>query len=391
MTVIFSGIKIVESDLSSHLEKGHVRQGVRYLEEVIQDCYPESSGKILISEASTFVSNINAYPAESIFPNKNINLNPINIRFRKAIEIIKEIINPNSKQPNIARLLSSKRLWKSVFQIQANHSVGNQLIVVQNIEHIFTPSFKFPKNTFLALRFIGKPSEPNEEDFLNAIEELVIKNPGRIHIAFENLKCFEWFESKDINVPVFHVPWFGLGKTQNESNEAKISKVILFPGAQRKEKGIQNIPEIVFSINSKMPQGFEFKIQFSEKFKEIYSKLLSDKSVSLLSEDLSHNDYLSEISRAKIAILPYEEENYLWTGSGIMADCIASGTPLIAPLKTAIGYEIESFSLGQTYNNISEIPELIEKWSKKMNNSELVNYVENSKIQTRNWLKFKEN
>jgi hypothetical protein len=388
MNVKFSDIKIVESDLSSHLEKGHVRQGVRYLEEILTHYYPKASGKIFISEASSFASNLNAYQAENIFPNRIINLNPNKIRLRKAFEFVKGSLISRNNNLNIARLLSSERLWKSILHPRTNDSRENQLIVVQNIEHIFMPSLKLPRNTFLALRFIGKPSTSNEEDFLNAIRVLSHNNPGKIHIAFENIKCLQWFKSKEIDVPLYHVPWFGLGKTQKESHSDKTSNIILFPGAQRREKGIQDIPEIVFSIKSKVSEKFEFKLQFSQEFKEIYSTLLSDQSVSVLSHDLSHREYLSEIGRASIVILPYEEENYLWTGSGIMADCIAIGTPLIAPLKTAIGYEIEAFSLGRTYTSIAEIPEIIEGWGNDVDISDLVYYVENSKRQTKSWLSF---
>ena len=58
---------IVEPDLQGDLEKGHVRQGVRYLEQILSELYPppnktsKISGLIFISDANTFHSDLNKY------------------------------------------------------------------------------------------------------------------------------------------------------------------------------------------------------------------------------------------------------------------------------------------------------------------------------------------
>jgi hypothetical protein len=110
--------------------------------------------------------------------------------------------------------------------------------------------------------------------------------------------------------------------------------------------------------------------------------------VNVLPEFIPHSDYLSEILYAKIGILPYEESNYLWTGSGVMADCIASGTYLGAPAQTAIGYEIEKFSLGQTYVVADEVSKLIEEVSLETYGLARSYYLEHSKSELKNWLAF---
>jgi hypothetical protein len=232
--------------------------------------------------------------------------------------------------------------------------------VVQNIEHIFVPSFSFDKNVFIALRFISKPSDDNSRDFLNAIGNLAKKNPGRIQIAFENYKCKVWFDENMPNLKSFHVPWFGITNTfEQHPNGIRQKSKIVFPGAQRKEKGITVIPELLNNVRAQGYYDLKVSIQFSSDFIEVYDKLSKDKNISILPETLSHEIYLMEIRSAYIAILPYSETNYLWTGSGIMADCIAAGTYLIAPRDTAIGAEIDRFNLGRTYTDASQVPELI--------------------------------
>jgi hypothetical protein len=238
-----------------------------------------------------------------------------------------------------------------------------QLVVVQNLEHIFLPSFKLPSNVYLALRFISKPSANNEQDFLFAIKELSRKNPGRVHIAFENIKTRMWFERNLEGVLSFHVPWFGLISNNHKLQLEDKQEIIIFPGGQRKEKGIMKIPRIIRDIHLRSKGIYAFKLQYSQDFLEVYRSLESETNVNVLPEFISHNDYLTEIVGAKIAILPYEESNYSWTGSGVMADCIASGTYLIAPAQTAIGHEVKTFSLGQTYEKSDEVSKLIEELS----------------------------
>jgi hypothetical protein len=107
----------------------------------------------------------------------------------------------------------------------------------------------------------------------------------------------------------------------------------------------------------------------------------------VLDETISHEEYLYEINTAKIAILPYDDSNYLWTGSGIMADCVSSLTHIIAPSGTAIGNEIELFHLGLTYSDISEIPNLVEEINKRPPTFQcFLDYNESSKDQTIKWL-----
>ena len=97
------------------------------------------------------------------------------------------------------RIISSGKLWKNVFKLNKTKRT-KILYVTQNIEHVFLPSKKLPKNSYLSIRFISKPADSNEEDFLGAIRKLVLRNPGKIQIAFENLKCKEWFDLQNTGI-----------------------------------------------------------------------------------------------------------------------------------------------------------------------------------------------
>jgi hypothetical protein len=353
-------VTILEPDLWGHKESGHVRQGVRYLESILVNAFPESKGRILINQASSFRSPINRYTLEEISPQEILHGKNFTSQIRMVAIRILGVFSRHPRPISLSRLSAARRLWAKV-EINQHHSRRKRRVyVVQNIEHIFVPSFSFDKNVFIALRFICKPSDDNSIDFLNAMGDLAKKNPGRIQIAFENYKCKVWFDENMSNLKSFHVPWFGItNKFEQHPNEIRQKSKIVFPGAQRKEKGITVIPEILNNLRAQGNCDLQVSIQFSSDFMEVYDKLSKDENIVILPETLSHEIYLMELRSAFIAILPYSETNYLWTGSGIMADCIAAGTYLIAPRNTAIGAEIDRFNLGRTYTGTSQIPQLI--------------------------------
>ena len=353
-------VTILEPDLWGYKESGHVRQGVRYLESILVNAFPESSGRILINQASSFRSVTNRYAAEEISPQEFLQSKNFSSQIRTVAIGLLGVFNPHLRPASLSRLNAARSLWAKVELNQNRSRRKRRVYVVQNIEHIFVPSFSFDKNVFIALRFISKPADDNSRDFLNAIGDLARKNPGRIQIAFENYKCKLWFDENMPNVKSFHVPWFGITNTfEQHPNEIIQKTKVVFPGAQRKEKGISMIPEILNNIRAHGYDDLQASIQFSSDFVEVYDEISRDEKVLILPETLSHEMYLMELRSAAIAILPYSETNYLWTGSGIMADCIATGTYLIAPHGTAIGAEIDRFNLGRTYSNASQIPDLI--------------------------------
>ena len=380
---------IVEPDLQGELEKGHVRQGVRYLEKILSDLYPNKtskiSGLIFISDAHTFHSDINKYSRIEINPHAALQISRLAFRFRHVLEILFQSSKYEPNHLSTLRIISSKKLWKQCFGSN-NLDRTKKIYVTQNIEHIFVPSGKLPKYTYLALRFISKPADSNEEDFLIAIKQLVLRNPGKIHIAFENMKCKEWFDRQNTGIQAYHVPWFGLWNIQSDQELIKSEKIV-FPGAQRKAKGIEIIPKIIESIQTKFESKYDFTLQYSSEFDEKFTDLKTNPNVQVLYEEIAHEEYLREINTAKIAILPYDALNYLWTGSGIMADCISGLTYLIAPAGTAIGYEVECFSLGLTYKNIEEIPSLISTINKKsLTFQTFFEYKKLSRDETIKWL-----
>ena len=391
LEVSFTKVLIVEPDLAGGEELGHVRQGVRYLEEILNEHFPGTLGQIYISGSNSFQSTLRKYKAFEITPDSLMEFNPITFRRRLTSEILGARLKTLTEKHRVARLIISEKLWKTILVSNEMNLAKKQLIVVQNLEHSFLPSFKLPSNIYLALRFISKPSEQNEQDFLFAIKELSRKNPGRVHIAFENIKSRKWFESNSKGVSSFHVPWFGLISNNHELQLEDKKDIIIFPGGQRKEKGIMEVPKIIRDIHLRSKGIYDFKLQYSRDFLEVYKSLESETKVKVLPEFISHNQYLTEILGAKIAILPYEESNYSWTGSGIMADCIASGTYLIAPAQTAIGHEVKTFSLGQTYEKSDEVSKLIEELSPESYGPARSHYLEHSKSELNSWLTFERN
>lgn len=129
---------------------------------------------------------------------------------------------------------------------------------------------------------------------------------------------------------------------------------VAYLGDARSEKGFQHLPMIIKRLNDKhnytnlikftVQANFGFKsIKGNEKIVET-KKLLNkcnNINLSIIDTALSSREYCELLKNVDIALFPYEKENYYSRSSGIFAECLAAGIPVIAPTGTWMARQIE--------------------------------------------------
>lgn len=131
--------------------------------------------------------------------------------------------------------------------------------------------------------------------------------------------------------------------SSHKINEKKI--IISYLGDARTEKGYHFLPDVVDDLWQKYVKTGEviFKIQSnfnipggepkSALARNMLSIFPSDK-IALMTNGLSQKEYSDLLLGSNIILLPYDENNYYARSSGILAEALAAGIPVVVPART---------------------------------------------------------
>jgi glycosyltransferase involved in cell wall biosynthesis len=131
----------------------------------------------------------------------------------------------------------------------------------------------------------------------------------------------------------FPTPYDGSGKLN--SSETPFTVGLL--GHQRREKRIDRLPYVVGAL---LDAGFSVILQDSSG--QITASG-TDQKLTVIGyvENLS-----TLIASCDVVVLDYDLESYRFNGSGIFAECLASGVPVIAPYGTSMSRLIDKYESG---------------------------------------------
>jgi glycosyltransferase involved in cell wall biosynthesis len=137
---------------------------------------------------------------------------------------------------------------------------------------------------------------------------------------------------------VFPLPYDG---SPGVSKKSKI-EVVGFFGAQRGEKGIGFFMPLINYLISK-----DIHIIFHDSSGRIK---LNHPKVRYLNfvENIS-----SEMAKCDLIFLPYNKENYMHKGSGILYESLATGLPVIVPSGTTLAEHVKLIGSGITFSNLT--------------------------------------
>lgn len=124
--------------------------------------------------------------------------------------------------------------------------------------------------------------------------------------------------------------------------------IITYIGDARDEKGFQHLAQLVCDIRSagfiKEKVFFRFQSNFNVPLGEAGSRIakaelsiMDNNGVELIEGPFDSEEYTGLVNNADILLVPYDENNYYARSSGVFAEALAAGVPVIYPAKSWMG------------------------------------------------------
>jgi len=126
---------------------------------------------------------------------------------------------------------------------------------------------------------------------------------------------------------------------------------IVYLGDARHEKGYQHLARVVYDLWPEYVNKGRMKFTFQSNFATLkgdasahvaraqLQALPSDK-VELLLSPLSSAEYAKLVLRADVILVPYDRDNYYARSSGIFAEALVAGKPIVVPAGTWMARQI---------------------------------------------------
>lgn len=138
----------------------------------------------------------------------------------------------------------------------------------------------------------------------------------------------------------------------NNINNQKSKTVIVYLGAARENKGYQLLPPLIRKVLYEH-DNVQFVVQSNLKGHSSSQRLVLDakeslktftKHVTVIDKPLSTEEYYNILSQADLVLLPYSPFAYYKNTSGIFAEAIAFGKPVIVTKNTWMEKQISEYN-----------------------------------------------
>lgn len=153
------------------------------------------------------------------------------------------------------------------------------------------------------------------------------------------------------------LPWMDPVTLRSIVPVAERHMIVAYLGDARKEKGFHHLPVVARMLDAgpvHAPISFRIQLYHSSTYPESQCleaaallQHLSRDRVSLIPRSLESADYAREILRADAVIVPYNRENYIARSSGVFAEGLAAGIPVIVPMGTWMSSVLDGLSYDQ--------------------------------------------
>ncbi len=157
-------------------------------------------------------------------------------------------------------------------------------------------------------------------------------------------------------LPIPHLPVFSCNNSTQSSRENKPLRM-LFLGGARVEKGIDTLVEAIAQLEKEICQlQLEFIIQcniflYEEETEAALEKLdRIDQNfghgIRLVKDSLSTDEYYQLLLESDVVVIPYRRDAYKSRTSGIFAEALAAGKPVIVTEGTWMAAQMEQYGSG---------------------------------------------
>jgi hypothetical protein len=166
-------------------------------------------------------------------------------------------------------------------------------------------------------------------------------------------------------LPIPHDETLNKEKTVVDDTPLLISSI----GDARTEKGFQHLPKLISDLEAKGIDKQRVKYQFQSNFNvpegepapRVAKAMLSnypEDYVQLLEGPFDSEKYTSLVNSSDILLIPYDKNNYYARSSGILAEALVAGVPVVVPsgtwMSSAFAYEQQKY-LEQEFNQAGNL------------------------------------
>lgn len=135
--------------------------------------------------------------------------------------------------------------------------------------------------------------------------------------------------------------------------------VISYFGDARTEKGYTRLPAVAMRLGGALERGdvrfvaqSNFNVPGGEPGIAAARRALSERrGVDVLSEPLHDDEYALYLGESHLVLLPYDADRYVARTSGILAEAIHAGVPVVAPEGTWLSEQLRRHGAGVTFDS----------------------------------------
>jgi len=143
---------------------------------------------------------------------------------------------------------------------------------------------------------------------------------------------------------------------RNESEGMKQQLKIGFLGNARPNKGFTNIPNLVAEL---IQNGYKYQYyiqkalypwpSYEKSVRQIIK--LAGKDANFIDSNISQKDFIDKLREMDILVLPYNFNDYKYSGSGILFDASDYGIPVVASSGVSFEWDLINYGIGSVFDS----------------------------------------
>lgn len=194
--------------------------------------------------------------------------------------------------------------------------------------------------------------------------------PGRVrfHTDTEELRR-QYEELSSVRFGVLPIPCRHELLDRAPAQPADSPAIVLFLGGARREKGFHLLPRVAEALASdylatgraRLVAQSGFNVPGGEPGMAAARARLSRfaaEQVRMLDEALAPADYYALLADASLVLLPYDARLYRTRSSGVLAEALAAGKPVVVPAGTWMAAQIDAIG-GTIFGSDDDVPAVV--------------------------------
>lgn len=203
------------------------------------------------------------------------------------------------------------------------------------------------------------------KDALSIFSKLIVKDKKqKLHIGYETETVRIDFSTL---LPSDRLVWAPIPPSNQQIIDRDEDSCVLgFVGSARKNKGFEDIPEILQTLRDNNID-YSAIIQLANfewpGYKETF-KVLNEfpGKIDFLPGGCSEQELQDALKNLNFLVLPYQLENYRSAGSGLLYQAADLGIPILASAGVGFEWDLLTFGIGDVFRNYEQLPSLISKY-----------------------------